>query len=89
MHTIARQTAHCADEAIMPIAVQIPRACELSGLSRSEIYRRLATGDVEARKSGNRTLVIVESLRAHIERLPRATFRPLPNGASKAAQIAA
>jgi predicted DNA-binding transcriptional regulator AlpA len=58
-----------------PLAVTIPEAVRLSGLSRSEIYRRLSTRDIEARKSGSRTLIVWESLKEHIERLPPAEFR--------------
>ena len=58
-----------------PIAAAIPEACRISGLSRSEIYRRLATGDIRAVKSGARTLILVDSLRAHLASLPVATFR--------------
>jgi hypothetical protein len=58
-----------------PLTVTIPEATRLSGLSRSEIYRRLAAGDITARKSGCRTLIIWASLKAHIEALPPAEFR--------------
>ena len=58
-----------------PLAAPIPDACRISGLSRSEIYRRLATGDIRAVKSGSRTLILMDSLRAHLMNLPPATFR--------------
>jgi hypothetical protein len=58
-----------------PIAAAIPDACHISGLSRSEIYRRLATGDIRAVKSGARTLILMDSLRSHLASLPAATFR--------------
>jgi hypothetical protein len=57
------------------LATPISDACRISGLSRSEIYRRLAAGDIHAIKSGSRTLVVMESLRAHLASLPAATFR--------------
>ena len=38
---------------IDPLAVPIPEAVRLSGISRSELYRRLATGQVLAVKSGS------------------------------------
>jgi hypothetical protein len=60
-----------------PLAVPIPEAVRLSGLSRSELYRRLASGHVRAVKSGARTLILVDSLRAHLASLPLAIFRPL------------
>jgi hypothetical protein len=61
-----------------PLAAPIPDACRMSGLSRSEIYRRLAAGDIRAVKSGARTLVLLDSLRAHLASLPPATFRAPP-----------
>ena len=57
-----------------PLAVPIQTAVILSGLSRSELYRRLGAGDVCAVKAGKRTLVLMDSLRAHLSALPRATF---------------
>ena len=58
-----------------PVALPIPEAQRVSGLSRSEIYRRLATGDIRAIKSGSRTLILTDSLRAHMASLPVATYR--------------
>jgi len=60
---------------VEPIAVPIPDAQRVSGLSRSEIYRRLAAGDIKAVKSGSRTLILMDSIRAHLANLPAATFR--------------
>jgi Helix-turn-helix domain len=64
-----------AGQLIDPIAAPIPDACRISGLSSSEIYRRLAAGDIRAVKSGSRTLILMDSLRAHLASLPPATFR--------------
>lgn len=57
-----------------PLAVRIPDAVRISGLSRSEIYRRIAAGDIRAIKSGRRTLIPMESLRAADERQAHAWF---------------
>ena len=57
-----------------PLAVPIPEAVRLSGISRSELYRRLAAGHVRAVKSGARTLILMDSLREHLASLPAATF---------------
>jgi hypothetical protein len=57
-----------------PLAVPIQTAVILSGLSRSELYRRLGAGDVRAVKAGKRTLILVDSLRALLASLPPATF---------------
>ncbi len=58
-----------------PLAVTIHEAVRASGLSRSELYRRLADGKVRAVKSGSRTLILMDSLRTHLTSLPAATFR--------------
>ena len=58
-----------------PIAVPIPTACLISGLSRSGLYRELAAGKVRAVKSGTKKLVLVDSLREHVAGLPEARFR--------------
>lgn len=60
---------------IEAIAVLIPEAERISGLSRTKIYKELAAGHLEAVKHGNRTLILVESIRARLASLPRATFR--------------
>jgi hypothetical protein len=61
---------------MQPLAVTIPEAVRLSGLSRSELYRQLSAGRIGARKSGSRTLILWASLKAHIDALPTASFRP-------------
>lgn len=58
-----------------PIAVTINDAVRISGLSRSEIYRRLTAGDIVAVKNGSRTLILMASVRAYLDSLPVATFR--------------
>jgi hypothetical protein len=75
MTDIERRALKGGASPIEPFATSIPDACRISGLSRSEIYRRLGAGDIRAVKSGSRTLILLESLRAHLARLPPATFR--------------
>jgi hypothetical protein len=58
------------DPLLEPLALPIAAATKWSGLSRSEIYRRLKTGDLRAKKSRSRTLILVDSLRSYIENLP-------------------
>jgi hypothetical protein len=53
-----------------PLALSIPDAVKWSGISRSEIYRRLKTGDLRAKKSRSRTLIMADSLRQYVENLP-------------------
>jgi hypothetical protein len=57
------------------LAVRLPEATYISGLSRSELYRRAARGQLVFLKSGASTLVTMESLRAAIASLPRATIK--------------
>lgn len=59
-----------------PINVSVAEAVRISGLSRSEVYRRLAAKDLEAVKCGKRTLITMDSLRNYLAKLPKATFRP-------------
>lgn len=58
-----------------PLAIPVAEACRLSGHSRSEVYRLLALGKLRAVKAGVRTLILMDSLRAHLASLPPATFR--------------
>jgi hypothetical protein len=64
---------------IEPLAVSIADAIALSGLSRSEIYRRIGSGQLEARKATpRRTVIIFASLKRHLAALPSANVRPTP-----------
>mgnify|MGYP001019155925 CR=1 FL=1 len=67
-----------------PICVTIRQACEMTGLSRSSIYRALQAGDLVGRKYSNRTLIEVASLRDLMGSLPIAEFKPGPSVASAA-----
>ena len=60
---------------VEPLTVNIAEACRITGISRSELYRRLAAEQVRAIKSGARTLILMDSLRQHLASLPYATFR--------------
>ena len=53
-----------------PIAVTIPEAVRLSGLSRTGIYDALKRHDITARKSGRRTLISFADLQAYLTSLP-------------------
>jgi hypothetical protein len=59
-----------ADVTPVPIAMSIPDAVKWSGLSRSEVYRRLKVGDLRAKKMRSRTLILTESLRECVNTLP-------------------
>ena len=57
------------------LAVTIPGATKMTGLSRSRIYELIGAGTLEARKAGRRTLVMTDGLRAYLSTLPAATIR--------------
>lgn len=75
MTDVEKRTVQAGAPFMEALAAPIPDACRISGLSRSEIYRRLAAGDIRAVKSGSRTLILMDSLRVHLASLPAATFR--------------
>jgi hypothetical protein len=58
-----------------PIALRMPEAVRISGLSRSEIYRRAGRGEIILLKCGSSTLVEFASLRAAVQTLPRAVIK--------------
>ncbi len=47
----------------------------MTGISRSELYRRLAARDIRAIKLGRRTLIVLDSVHEYLARLPSATFK--------------
>lgn len=62
--------------ALEPLSVTIKETQRLTGESRSTVYNRIASGQYDARKSGARILIIYDSIKRHIEGLPRATVKP-------------
>jgi len=59
---------------IEPLALKMPDAVRLSGLSQSELYRRAGTGELLFRKSGVSTIVDYESLKRLVKSLPAAVI---------------
>ena len=57
-----------------PLLISISDARTISGLSRSELYRRMVAGDIRAVKGGSRTLIVLQSLIDHLKSLPAAKF---------------
>ncbi|WP_300974583.1 helix-turn-helix domain-containing protein [Sphingomonas sp. LHG3406-1] len=57
-----------------PIAVTIPEAVKLSGLSRTALYDALGRNAISARKAGRRTLISFEDLERYLHSLP--AYRP-------------
>jgi hypothetical protein len=63
---------------IEPITVTFPQGERVSGFSRSKLYELAGAGDIDVIKSGRRSLIIFESLKRYIGRLPRAQIKTLP-----------
>jgi hypothetical protein len=57
------------------LVVRLPEASQISGFSRSELYRRAARGEIIFLKCGASTLVDLKSLRAAVAHLPRANIK--------------
>jgi len=53
------------------IALTIPEACEVARASRTSLYNAIGRGELQARKRGRRTLVLVDDLRDWIGNLPK------------------
>ncbi|MBO9712508.1 helix-turn-helix domain-containing protein [Sphingomonas sp.] len=51
------------------IAVRIPVAAQMIGISRSKFYELLDAGEIEAIKLGRSTLIPVASLKTFVEEL--------------------
>jgi excisionase family DNA binding protein len=54
-----------------PIAVTIPEAVKLSGMSRTALYEALKRQDITAKKAGRRTLICFSDLQAYLASLPQ------------------
>ena len=52
------------------LSVTIPDAVNMTGIGRSSLYKLFSEGKITARKSGTRTLVLVEDLKRYVESLP-------------------
>lgn len=60
-------SSEAAGQPFQPISVRVPRAVQLTGLSRSRIYELMKSGEIEYVKVGNSTLILTESLVRLIE----------------------
>ena len=61
------------------LAHSISDAVRISGIGRTRLYELIADGQIEARKSGNRTLVLAASLRGYLAGLPPARLKAARN----------
>lgn len=57
------------------IAVGVPEAAEMIGIGRSSLYTLFREKKLAPRKSGKRTLILVEDLRRYVDSLPAAEGR--------------
>jgi excisionase family DNA binding protein len=58
-----------------PIFVSVAAAAEILATSRSEIYQKLARGELEAVKDGARTKIVYASVKAAAAALPKAKLK--------------
>lgn len=58
-----------------PLTVTISQVERLTGESRSQIYNRIGRGEYDAVKSGQRTLIIYESIKRRISNLQPAKIK--------------
>jgi excisionase family DNA binding protein len=67
MVTVAGITAN-----VEPILISVANAAEVLATSRSEIYQKLARGELEAVKDGSRTKITYSSVKRVATALPKA-----------------
>jgi Helix-turn-helix domain len=63
--------------------LHVEEAVVVSGIGRSKLYEYIKNGELDARKSGKRTIVLRSGLMKLLENLPRAGEAP-PNPACSA-----
>jgi hypothetical protein len=73
--------------AVEPIAVNLRDGSRISGLSKGKLRDAVNAGDVDARKHGSQTLLILQSLRDYIAALP--SYQPNTPTPESRAMIAA
>jgi hypothetical protein len=57
-----------------PLAHTIDAAVKISGIGRTPLYLLIGTGKIAARKCGNRTLIMADSLRDYVANSPPASI---------------
>ena len=68
-----------AESGIEPFGLSIAKVAEITGESPWQVKQKLRNGTYKAKKSGRRTIVIYQTVKAAWENLPDATFKaPTP-----------
>ncbi len=57
------------------IAYTIPDAGRAAGIGTTKLYELIGLGILDARKSGRRTVIMADSLRAYLNSLPKLESR--------------
>ena len=57
----------------MEYAISIVEAAKRAGVGRSSIYQAIGRGELQIRKNGRRSLILVEDLKAWVAAMPLAT----------------
>jgi excisionase family DNA binding protein len=57
-----------AGPVLAPITVRVPKAIELTGISRTKLYELIKAKELEVIKVGASTLIVVASLHRFVER---------------------
>lgn len=71
------RTEQLATRPVEPELVSIHDAGKIiGGVGRSKLYELIGAGEVEARKAGTRTVIVLASLRRYANSLPRAEISP-------------
>ena len=65
---LAGGDGHSPENTLLPITVRVPKAVELTGLSRTKLYELIKGKEIEVIKVGSSTLIVVASLHQFVER---------------------
>ena len=60
----------------MELAISIPEAARRAGVGRTTIYEAINDGKLVVRKSGRRSLVLIDELQNWLMSLPKAGMKP-------------
>jgi excisionase family DNA binding protein len=61
---------------MQPLTVTVPQASAMINKSPRTIYELMATGELQAVKSGRNTLIVYDSLRQYVSKLPPVNIKP-------------